>query len=66
MTSAWSDGTRGDGFKLKEGKFRLDTRKKFFTLGVVRPWHRLPREVGDALSLAAFKARLDGTWRNLV
>ena len=27
---------------------------------VVRFWHRLPREVVDAPSLEAFKARLDG------
>ena len=29
---------------------------------VVRPWHRLPREAVDALSLGMLKARLDGVW----
>ena len=33
---------------------------------VVRHWKRLPREVVDAPSLEAFKARLDGTLSNLV
>ncbi|KFQ39199.1 hypothetical protein N332_03150, partial [Mesitornis unicolor] len=55
-----------NGFKLEEGRFSLDTRKDFFTVRVVRHWHRLPREAVDAPSLAVFKARLDGALGNLV
>ncbi|KFV03250.1 hypothetical protein N340_14073, partial [Tauraco erythrolophus] len=55
-----------NGFKLKEGRFTLDIRKKFFTQRMVRHWNRLPREVVDAPSLEAFKARLDETLGNLV
>ncbi|KFR13390.1 hypothetical protein N306_12583, partial [Opisthocomus hoazin] len=55
-----------NGCKLKESRFRLDIRKKFFTLRVVRHWNRLNREAVDAPSLAVFKARLDGALSNLV
>ncbi|KFW61747.1 hypothetical protein AS28_03204, partial [Pygoscelis adeliae] len=55
-----------NGFNLKEGRFRLDIRKKFFTMRVVRHRNRLPREVVDAPSLEVFKARLDGAVSNLV
>ncbi|KFQ98969.1 hypothetical protein Y956_11642, partial [Nipponia nippon] len=55
-----------NGFKLKEGRFRLDLKKKFFTVRVVRHWNRLPGEAVDAPSLEVFKARLDGALSNLV
>ncbi|KFR15491.1 hypothetical protein N306_06009, partial [Opisthocomus hoazin] len=55
-----------NGSKLREGRFRLDKRKKFFTVRVVKPWNRLPREVVEAPSLEIFKAGLDGALSNLV
>jgi len=61
-----SDRTRGNGCKLKEGRFRLGIGKKFFTMRVVRHWHKLPREAVDTPSLAVSKARLDGALSNLV
>jgi len=44
----------------------LGIRKRFFTVGVKRHWHRLPREVVDAPSLGTFKVRLDGSLSNLM
>ncbi|KFR16539.1 hypothetical protein N306_06065, partial [Opisthocomus hoazin] len=55
-----------NGCKLQEGRFRSDIRKKFFTMRVVRHWHRLPREAVAAPSLEVFKARLDGALSPLV
>lgn len=40
-------------------------RKKFFHVRMVKPWQRLSREAAAALSLEAFKTRLDKAWINL-
>jgi len=61
-----SDRTRGNGFKLRQGRFRLDIRRQFFTQKVVTQWIRLPKEAVDAPSLEAFKARLDVALGSLV
>jgi len=63
FTRACRKRTRSNGFKLKERRFRLGIRKKFFTLRVVRHWHI---EAVAAPSLAVFKARLDGALSNSV
>ncbi|KFV62123.1 hypothetical protein N307_09769, partial [Dryobates pubescens] len=55
-----------NGMKLEVGRFRLEVRKKFFTVRVVKPWNGLSREVVGAPSLEMFRKRLDGVLGTMV
>jgi len=66
FSRACCNRTRGNRFKLKEGRFRLGITKKFLTLRVVKHWKSLPGEVVDAPSPETFKVKLDGSLRNLI
>jgi len=67
LSTACCNRTGSNGLKpLKEGRFRLNKRKNYFTKRAVKHWHRLPREVVNASSLETFKARLDWALSNLI
>jgi len=55
-----SDRTKGNGFKLVEGRFRFDVRKTFFIQWMLRCWYRLPSGAVGVPLLEAFKVTLDG------
>ena len=58
ITRVDGNRTRGNGLKLRQGRFRLDIRRKLFTQRVVTHRNRLSKEVVDAPSLDALKASL--------
>jgi len=67
FTRVCSDRIRGNGCKLRESRFTLVLKKKFFTIKMVgHTGMALPKGVVDVLSVEVFKVRLDRALSNLV
>ena len=66
------DRTRGNGFKLREGRFCMDVRKRFFCFSFCFFFYRRgdealeQREVVEVPSLQTFKVGLDQALSNLM
>ena len=57
-----SDRTKSKSFKLKEGRFGLDVRRKFFIQRVERPWHCCPEKLWVPHPWRCSRPRWMGLW----
>lgn len=58
---------RGNGLKLRRGRFRVSIReKKKFSGRMVKHWNNFPREVVELPSLEVSKRSLDVALRDVV
>ena len=58
FTAALETRTRSNGFKLRERRFHLNSRKHFLTVRAVRRWNKLPPRVVES-PLEVFRRKLD-------
>ena len=54
--------TRGDKTKLYQTRYRLNLRKNFFTIKIVKIWNSLPPNVTSSPNVKTFERRLDKHW----